>query len=97
MAISAATGCRKSHNFVQKKKKNTKKTTKQRKFLIYLITDELFEAGPDLPHGAMHSAGSPAFRWKNLFLGRVVFTYIWQENVAKTPKVPVAPRNVNLA
>ena len=37
-----------------------------------------------------YSARGPALRWLRLFL---VFTYIWQEVVAKIPKVPRAPSN----
>ena len=48
--------------------------------------------GRDLPYGpvpeALHSGG------KALIL---VYTYVWQEAVAKIPKVPGAPRYVNPA
>ena len=43
------------------------------------------QPGPDLPYGTCHQR--PRAQMLKLFL---VFTYIWQEDVAKIPNVPGA-------
>ena len=48
--------------------------------------------GWDLPYGT--EPGALRSDGKTLFL---VYTYIWQENVADISKVPGAPRNLNPA
>ena len=63
--------------------------------------------GPHLPfyeRNAMTRAGFTII-WPSTCKGSraqmvrlfLVFTYIWQENVAKISKVPRAPHNINLA
>ena len=49
------------------------------------------QLGRDLPNGTVPE---PRAQLVGVFL---VFTYIWQEDVAKIPKVPLATRNVNPA
>ena len=51
------------------------------------------EPGPDLSYGTVPGARAQMVR---LFL-YLHLQYIWQENLAKIPKVPGAQRNVNPA
>ena len=46
--------------------------------------------GLDLPYGTVPGARAQTVTF-------LVFTCIWQKDVAKIPKVPGAPRNVNPA
>ena len=47
---------------------------------------------PDLFHGTV-----PGPRAQMVRLFFIIFTYIWQEDLAKIPKVPGAQRDVNPA
>ena len=49
------------------------------------------QPGPDLSYGTVPG---PRAQMVRLFL---IFTYIWQEDLAKIPKVPGAQRNLNTA
>ena len=57
-----------------------------------LFKNVMQQPGRDLPNGAV--PGALRSDGKTLFL---VYTYVWQENVAKIFEVPGAPRNVNPA
>ena len=59
--------------------------------LSNLFMKVMEQLGRDLPNGTVPE---PSAQLVGVFL---VFTYIWQEDVAKIPKVPLATRNVNPA
>ena len=57
--------------------------------LCNLFMNVMQQPEPDLPYGTVPR---PRAQMVRLVL---VFTFIWQENVAKLPKVPGAPRTLN--